>query len=58
LIRFGQKFRKIPLALGQYALVDIEDYERVSKNKSKPGPAKTSNTYYATRTVTTAGQKN
>jgi hypothetical protein len=32
-IRFGCAFRKIPLSQGKYAIVDPDDYERLSKYK-------------------------
>jgi hypothetical protein len=31
--RYGHQFRKIPLTLGQHAMVDPADYERVNKYK-------------------------
>jgi hypothetical protein len=31
--RYGYTFRRIKLTLGQYAMVDPEDYERVNNNK-------------------------
>jgi len=49
-LRYGYTFRRIPLTRGLYAIVDVEDYERVSKYKwyARVGPR--SNTYYASRT--------
>jgi hypothetical protein len=48
--RYGYTFRKVPLTQGKYALVDVEDFERVNRYKwyVKTGPR--SNTYYAART--------
>ena len=31
--RYGYRFRRIPVTLGQYAIVDPEDYERINKYK-------------------------
>jgi len=32
-LRFGYPFRRIPLSLGKFAIVDPEDYERINKHK-------------------------
>ncbi len=48
-IHYGYPFRRIPLTQGQYAIVDPDDYERLSKYKwyaSKGG-----STFYAARCV-------
>jgi hypothetical protein len=46
-IRYGYTFRRIPLTQGKYAIVDPEDYERLSKHKWYA--IKSPNTYYAGR---------
>jgi len=48
-IRFGYPFRRIPLTQGKYAIVDPEDYERLSKHKWHA--VKSKNTFYATRRI-------
>ncbi len=52
-LRFGHKFRKIPLSQGKFAIVDIEDYEKLKTYKWYLRGGKTSRTYYAIRTVGT-----
>jgi hypothetical protein len=47
--RYGYAFRRIPLTQGKYAIVDPEDYGRLSKYKWHANKAK--NTYYAVRRV-------
>jgi len=49
-LRYGYPFRRIPLTRGLYAIVDVEDYERVSKYKWYVRVGPRSNTYYAART--------
>jgi hypothetical protein len=49
-LRYGYAFRRIPLTRGLYAIVDVEDYERVSKYKWYVRIGPRSNTYYAART--------
>jgi len=46
-LRYGYPFRRIPLTQGKYAIVDPEDYERLSKHKwhANKGGA----TFYAAR---------
>ena len=46
-VRYGYAFRRIPLTKGQYAIVDPEDYERVSRYPWQA--VKSRNTYYAMR---------
>jgi hypothetical protein len=45
--RYGYPFRRIPLTQGKYAIVDPEDYERLSKYKWQV--RKEARTFYATR---------
>jgi hypothetical protein len=49
-IRYGYTFRRIPLTRGLYAIVDVEDYERVMQYKWYVVISPRSNTYYAART--------
>jgi len=46
-IRYGYRFRRIPLTQGKYAIVDPEDYQRI--NKYRWYPVKGHNTVYAIR---------
>lgn len=46
-IRYGYPFRRIPLTQGKYAIVDPDDYDRLSKYKWYAIRCK--NTYYAGR---------
>ena len=48
-IRYGYPFRRIPLTQGKYAIVDPEDYERLSKHKWHANKSK--NTFYAVRRI-------
>ena len=48
-IRYGYAFRRIALAQGKYAIVDPEDYERLSKYKWRVCFSRY--TYYAQRAV-------
>ena len=48
-LRFGYPFRRIPLTQGKYAIVDPEDYERLSKHKWHL--QRTNQTFYAVRTA-------
>ena len=47
--RYGYAFRRIPLTQGKYAIVDPEDYARLSKYKWHA--IKSKNTYYASRSI-------
>jgi hypothetical protein len=55
-LRYGHTFRKIPLTRGKYAIVDVEDYEKLKKYKWHVRGGKTSRTFYAVRIVGTAGK--
>jgi len=46
-IRYGYPFRRIPLAQGKYAIVDPDDYERLSRHKWQL--QRTRHMLYATR---------
>jgi len=46
-LRFGYAFRRIPLTQGKFAVVDPDDYPRLSKHKWYA--AKNHDTYYAVR---------
>jgi len=48
-IRYGYPFRRIPLTQGKYAIVDPDDYERLSKHKWHA--IKSKNTFYAIRRI-------
>jgi hypothetical protein len=48
-IRYGYPFRRIPLTQGKYAILDPEDYERLSKHKWHANKSK--NTFYAVRRI-------
>ena len=54
---YGYTFRRIPLTRGLYAIVDVEDYERVIQYKWFVRVTKRSKTYYAIRSVTISGKK-
>lgn len=47
-LRYGYAFRRIALSRGKYAIVDPEDFDKLSKYKWYV--AKSRNTFYATRT--------
>ena len=49
-LRYGYAFRRIPLSRGKYAIVDPEDYDRLSKYKwhAQKGPQ----TWYAVHSLT------
>jgi len=50
---YGHTFRKIPLTRGKYAIVDVEDYEKLKQYKWHIRGGKTSRTFYAVRIVGT-----
>jgi hypothetical protein len=52
-LRYGHKFRKIPLTRGKYAIVDVEDFEKVNRYKWHIRGGKSSRTFYAVRIVGT-----
>jgi len=54
-INYGYPFRLIPLTQGKYAIVDPEDYKRLSKYKWYA--KKCGKTFYASRTVWTGKNK-
>ncbi|MBW8040446.1 MAG: endonuclease [Planctomycetes bacterium] len=54
-IRYGYTFRRIPLTQGKYAIVDPEDYQRISAHKWHALRSK--NTFYAKRAVRVEGRR-
>ncbi len=54
-INYGYSFRRIPLTQGKYAIVDPDDYKRLSKYKWYA--KKCGKTFYASRTVWTGKNK-
>jgi hypothetical protein len=48
-LRYGYPFRRIPLTRGKYAIVDPDDYDRLSTHKWYA--TKVGNTFYARRNV-------
>ena len=48
-MRYGYTFRRIPLTRGQFAIVDVEDYERLSKYKWYAGINTNDRDFYAKR---------
>jgi len=54
-IRYGYAFRRIPLTRGKYAIVDPDDYERLSRHKWHVSGG--SGTAYAVRAVRTESGK-
>ena len=48
---YGYRFKRIALTRGKYALVDVEDYEKVNQYKWYVRISNKSQTYYAARTV-------
>ena len=53
--RYGYAFRRIPLTQGKYAIVDPEDYGRLSKYKWHA--IKSRNTFYASRSIHLGNRK-
>ena len=53
-VRYGYAFRKIPLTKGKFAIVDPEDYERLSKYKWRVNINR--HTYYAQRAIKVKGK--
>jgi hypothetical protein len=49
-IRYGCKFRRIPLTKGKYAIVDVDDYDKLSADKWHLFENKNSSNFYAART--------
>jgi hypothetical protein len=54
-LRYGYPFRRIPLTRGKYAIVDPEDYERLSRHKWHTNSGR--NTSYAVRTAFKDGKR-
>ena len=50
-LRFGCAFRKIPLTQGKFAIVDPDDYPRLSKYKWRICKTKGKNVLYAERSI-------
>ena len=55
-LRYGYAFCRIPLTQGQYAIVDPDDYRRLSKHKWY-ATGRHGNGHYAVRSVTTKNRK-
>ena len=49
-LRYGYPFRRIPLTRGKYAIVDPQDYTRLSRHKWHAVKHKAARTWYAKRT--------
>jgi len=56
-IRYGYAFRKIPLTQGKFAIVDPEDYLRLSRSKWHATSAPAARTYYAKRSRQRSNKK-
>ena len=54
-LRYGYPFRRIPLTQGKFAIVDPEDYPRLSKHKWQA--RRFPRSYYATRCVTIGNRR-
>jgi len=50
-VRYGYAFRRIPLTRGKYAIVDPDDYDRLSRHKWLAHASR--RTFYASRAVRT-----
>jgi hypothetical protein len=50
IIRYGWPFRRIKLTQGKYAIVDIEDFEKLNRDKWYLFENKNKNNFYAVRT--------
>ncbi len=50
IIRYGWPFRRIGLTQGKYAIVDVEDYEKLNKDKWYLFESKVKDKFYAVRT--------
>ena len=56
-LRYGYAFRKIPLTQGRFAIVDPQDYPRLSRYKWRLCRTKGKNVFYAERSVCLPGGK-
>jgi len=56
-LRFGYAFRRIPLTQGRFAIVDPQDYERLSKYKWRLCRTKGKKVLYAERSMRLPGGK-
>ena len=56
-LRYGYAFRRIPLTQGQFAIVDPQDYQRLSKYKWRLCRTKGKNVLYAERSIRLPGGK-
>lgn len=56
-LRFGYAFRRIPLTQGYFAIVDPQDYQRLSRYKWRLCRTKGKNVLYAERSIRLPGGK-
>ncbi|MFC1793257.1 HNH endonuclease [Planctomycetota bacterium] len=56
-LRYGYAFRRIPLTQGRFAIVDPQDYQRLSKYKWRLCRTKGKNVLYAERSIRLPGGK-
>ena len=56
-LRYGYAFRRIPLTQGQFAIVDPQDYHRLSRYKWRLCRTKGKNVLYAERSIRVTGGK-